>query len=104
MGLKTMKRYIYYTALLITVFTLFSCKPGAKAKIIRKKIGDYFIEAAYIKDSQIDGIARYYDVKNSAICFLSAHFGIKLNRFLSLSIIYFQAIFQDFFVLRIEFS
>lgn len=72
-----MKKKNHFFILAIISLIGFVCKSTSEKKIVRKKIGDYFIGAAFIDETQIDGIARYYDGNNKLLSTAEYKNGIK---------------------------
>jgi len=61
-----MKKKRHFLILVLTAFVGFGCISPPGKKIVRKQIGNYYIEAPYINDT-IEGMARYYDTNNRLI-------------------------------------
>ena len=64
-----------FVLIIITLSILLSCKN--EYKIEKKKVGDYIVEARFLKNGLIDGIAKYFDNENELSGYITYKEGIK---------------------------
>ncbi|HPG12206.1 MAG TPA: hypothetical protein PLU37_11790 [Chitinophagaceae bacterium] len=70
-------KVVFHAIVFFLLVCVISCNTKDYNRLLRKKHGDYYIEAHYIDEDRIDGLAKYYDEEGQLISEAEYKLGLK---------------------------